>query len=81
LPEQVSSPLNGWKIAYADVNVNIRPAGFAVKIPGKIRPVALSLFAGRNTQPFCVVSDWLKSTPEFSVKIEPKASISGQSDV
>jgi hypothetical protein len=37
--------------------------------------------ARRNRRPFCVVSDWLKSAPEFSVKIEAKASVSRQSDV
>jgi hypothetical protein len=81
LPELVSSPLNAGKIAYADVNVNMPLTSFAVKIPGKMPLAARSVSPRRNKRPFCVVSDWLKLPPEFSVKIEAKASVSGWSDV
>lgn len=81
LPEPVSSPLNFRKITYADVNVNTEVTGFAMKGSSKMRLVAPSLSARPNMRPFCVVSDWLKSASEFSVKIEAKASVSGQSDV
>jgi hypothetical protein len=81
LPELVSSPLNAGKIAYADVNVNTRVAGFCDE--NSLQNTARrAVFSARcNRRPFCVVSDWLKSAPEFSVKIEAKASVSRQSDV